>query len=278
MGRFSKLETHVPPSSAPPEAGKSALPEGFGTRRSSKAALHPGPDYDARYYQTEGDRYFYHGDYEKSLRMYSRAIQMDHSSVDPWVGQVRCLVELKQAKEAMVWVKRALELFPEEARLISVQGMTYAQTGMVERGLACSDYALGRPGQSAADPLVWVLRGAILSLGDNRNCEICFSKAMETRQRDDWRTPLSLGLVLLNQKKYAKAVEFLEAAVQVEQRNDFLWERLGYARERLGLGQGAMEAYEAAIHQYDANKTARDGLSRLRQSSIWTRFARRLFK
>lgn len=278
MGRFSKLETHVPASSSPSDAGKATVPEGFGTRRTPKADLLPGPDYDARYYQMEGDRYFYHGDYEKSLRMYSRAIQMDHSTVEPWIGQVRCLIELKQAKEAMVWVKRALELFPEDARLISVQGMTYARTGMVERGLACSDYALGRPGLSAADPLVWVLRGAILSLGDSRNCEICFSKAMESGQGDDWRTPLSLGLNLLNQKKYAKAVEFLEAAVHVEQRNDFLWERLGYARERLGLGQNAMEAYDAALHQNDGNKAAQDGLARMQRSSVWTRIARRLFR
>lgn len=280
MGRFSKLETHAPQTPAPQPGGRPVVPEGFGTRRTPKPdpAAQAGPDYDARHYLSEADRHFYRGEYEKALRMYSRAIQSDRTAVDGWLGQVRCLLEMKQAKEAMVWVRRALELYAEDPRLISLQGLAYAQNGMVDRGLSCSDYALGRAGVNVSDPLVWIARGAILSLGDSRNADICFGKAMEMRARDDWRTPMTLGLLLLSQKKWARAVEFLEAAVHVEKCNDYLWERLGYARERLGLGQAAHEAYEAALHLNGANRAAQDGLARLRQSSVWGRLMRRLFK
>lgn len=278
MGRFSKLETHTPaPSPADAAPGGRVVRRRAGPEDSSVAAAPP-PDYDVHYYLGQGDRCFYGGNYQKALRMYSRAVQEEHSAIEPWVGQIRCLLEMKQAREAMVWVRRALELFPEEPRLISLQGMAYAASGMVERGLQCSDYALARPGQSGADPLVWIVRGAILLQGESRNADPCFAKAMETRPRDDWRTPLSLGLVMIAQKKWTAAADFLDVAAQLQPKNDFLWERLGWARERLGLGARALEAYQTAIQLNPKNRAAEDGLLRLQRSSVWTRLARRLFR
>jgi tetratricopeptide (TPR) repeat protein len=181
MSRFSKLETGdgiAPKSDAP------AIGQRRGGDRAARNAAQQTDDvvYDHAYYQAEGDRLFALGSFEQALRVYSRAIQSEAAQVNPWVGQVLCLLMMGQAKEAMVWVKRALELFPEEARVIALQGSTYAHQGMVQRGIGCSDAALAKNG---SDPLVWVLRGEVLSMAENSNAQFCFEKALEMRPSSD---------------------------------------------------------------------------------------------
>lgn len=273
MGRFSKLETGVP---AAPSAnqGETAFPK---VRRQAKETEAPrDPDYDQGHYIAEAETAFYEGEYQKALRLYSRAMQVDQSSIEPWIGQVLCLVELKQNREAAVWALRSLELFPEDPRLISVQGLTYALNGTIKRALACSDYAISQPVPASA--FVWAVRGHILSLADNQNAGFCFDKAMEVRQKEDWRTPLKIGLLLLGEKKWSRAAEFLQVAAQVNPRSPYIWKKLGYAKERLGMSQPALEAYQAALHLNVADREAEDCIARLTNTALPVRLWRRLFR
>lgn len=267
MGRFSKLETGAgaTPAASQPLAAKAAAWNG-----PAKAE----PEYDHAYYAGQAGALFFSGQYKKAMRLYSRAIQMDASRDEPWIGQVLCLLELKEYKEALVWVKRALELFPEEATLIALQGLAYAQQGMVQRGLASSDYAMNR---SSRDPLVWVIRGEILSLAGNGNAQFCFDKAIESTHPDDWRVPMQIGLSQLRQKKWPQAARYLKMAAEHEPHNEFLWMRLGYAYERLGLSQSALEAYRAARNLNTGNSEAEDSLRRLTRTPALVRFFRRIF-
>lgn len=273
MGRFSKLETGA---AAPEEKAEEEFPR---VRRSAtarnEAADSPGPDYDQGHYLSEGDRLFYNGEYQKALRSYSRAMQVDHSAVEPWMGQVLSLVQMKQYRESAVWALRSLELFPEDPRLISLQGLTLALTGSVQRALSCSDYAISRP--TATSAFVWALRGQILSLCNNPNASFCFDKAMELRQKDDWQILTLVGQFLLAEKKWSRAAEFLKEAVQINPCSAFLWKRLGIAQERLGLTQGAMEAYTAALHLDAADKEAEANIERLAETALPVRIWRRLF-
>lgn len=272
MGRFSKLETGAAAQPQAPTEGTHEFPR---VRKKREDSAPAGPDYDQGHYQSEADKLYFEGEYQKALRLYSRGMTVDQSSIDPWIGQVLCLVELKQNREATMWVLRALELFPEEPRLISVQGLTYALTGTTKRALACSDYAMTK--QSSDPAFVWAIRGQILSLADNANANFCYDKAMEVRQKDDWRTPMRIGLWLLNEKKWSRAAEFLDEAVQLNQRNAFLWKKLGYARERLGLTQPALECYNAALHLNADDREADHALARLAGTSLPERLWRRLF-
>jgi tetratricopeptide (TPR) repeat protein len=264
MGRFSKLETGANSEPVPAPAG----PAG------GRPMDEPGIAYDAGYYLGEAARLYFSGNAQKALRIYSRAAQMDHSQVDAWVGQVLCLLELKQYKEALVWVKRGLELFPEEPRLISLEGAVYANQGMTQRGLGCSDFAMSKPG---ADALSWVLRGEILGLADNKNAPFCFQKAMEVKRPEDWQTPMQAGLLLLRQKKWPLAADYLKSAAEINPHNQYLWMRLGYAYERLGLTQLALEAYNAAGSLGTTGTAADDAISRISQTPLLVRFFRRVF-
>lgn len=267
MGRFSKLETGRQEAA---DQQDNVLP----VPRAKKEAPDDGPDYSAEHYAAEADRNYFAGVYKHALKLYSRAIQADASRVDPWIGQVLCLLELRQYREAMVWVRRALELFPEDVRLVSLRGACYAHLGMVQQGIGCSDYAMNLSG---TDPLVWIMRGEILALADNRNASICFDKAMEVRPHGDWRTPMHIGLLCIRQKRWSQAADYLRKATEHASSNDFLWERLGYALERLASMPAALEAYRAALHLNPQNTAADNGIQRLTRTPFFVRFMRRIF-
>jgi tetratricopeptide (TPR) repeat protein len=152
--------------------------------------------------------------------------------------------------------------------------MIYAQQGMVQRGLQCSDYALQK---SAADALVWVLRGEVLTLAGNKNAEFCFTKAMETKLPDDWTIPAQVGMFLLREKHHAPAVEYLKAGVHLNTRNDFLWLNLGLALERLGIVQPALDAFNTALKLNPQNVEAEHAVRRLTSAPFLARFLRRFF-
>lgn len=268
MGRFSKLETNGSASTAEESSG-SLQP----VSQTAKAAA-PEVEYDSSHYLSEGDGLFYRGQYQKALRLYSRAIQADHSLVEPWVGQVLCLIEMKQLGEAMVWVKRALELFPEDARIVSLEAVVYAYRGMVQRGLGASDYAIKI---DASDPLVWFLRAQILCMADNRNYQFCLDKAMEMRHPEDWKLPMLVGQFMLRQKRWAQAVENLKMAVAANARNPFAWRMLGQAYEKMALTQAALDAYHQAEELDTTGLEARSAIQRLTTTPLLVRLIRRLF-
>jgi tetratricopeptide (TPR) repeat protein len=177
--------------------------------------------------------------------------------------------------EAQNWSRRALEIFPEDARLISLQGLAYAMAGTVQRGLACSDFALSRQGN---DPLTWMVRGLILELAENPNSAPCLHKALEVRSPHDWRIALLIGMILMNLNRQGKALEYLEIATKEAPGNDLCWERLGEACGRLGLGSRAAEAYRTALQINPSNQKASQGLASVTNSSVIVRLMRRLFR
>jgi tetratricopeptide (TPR) repeat protein len=268
MSRFSKLETGQQGQSQEEDAVKPAL-------KRIRSEQEPAVQYDYGHYVQAGDNLFFRGEFSKAHRQYSRAIQQDAAEVKPWLMQVLCLIEQKQYREAMVWIKRALEMFPESASLLSVEGIAYAQQGMVQRGLSASDYALKK---GTSDPMVWLLRAQILALADNRNQQACLDKAMQMREPDDWRIPMQIGLFFMRQKRWSQAADYFKQAANSAINNDYLWLQLGKTYECLGLTQPAYEAYNAAYNVNPANTEAQRCLGRLTNTPVIVRLFRRIFR
>lgn len=275
MGRFSKLETGA---GAESEKDSEKGPFGLRTkvRNKPQADSSAGPDYDQGHYQAEGDKFFFNGEYEKSLRAYSRAMQVDHSAIEPWIGQVLALINMKQYREATMWAMRAVELFPEDANLSSLQGLTLALTGARQRAISCSDFAMARPGGGCA--FTWAMRGQILSHADNPNAAFCFDKVEETRNPEDWRILMIVGDFLVNEKKYARGLQFLRKAVENTSGNAWLWKRIGFANEHLGFTQPALEAYTTALDINPNDRQAQEHLKRLASVPLPVRIWRRFFR
>lgn len=272
MGRFSKLETDA---GAPAEQTRADGPFGLRSRVRPKAQqTESGPDYDQGHYLHEGDKFLYTGQYQKAMRAYSRAMQVDKSAVEPWIGQVIALVKQNQKREAAMWAMRAVELFPEDPRLVSLQGLTLALNGSRQRAIACSDFAMSQP--SGGSAFTWLVRGEILARNDNANAGFCFDKVLETRDGNDWRVLALAGNFLLEQKKWARALEFLKIAVEAQPNNGWLWTRLGLAQEKLGMTQSAMQAYKTALGLNPNDREAKACLDRLVSVPLPVRLWRRL--
>ena len=210
MGRFSKLERET----------QDALARQKALKEKKRPQATPEVVYDAPHYIAEADDAFFTGDYKKALQLYSRAIQIDNSRHEPWVGQIYCLIEMNQLKEADLWTGRALEMFPEDSALLSLRAITYAHRGMIKRALGTSDYALER----GADIHTWIARGQVLLLAENKNATFCFSKAMELTTPGDWKTPMRIGNIYFKKKLYSQALNYFKKACEINVTNHYLYQ------------------------------------------------------
>ncbi|MGB9691501.1 MAG: tetratricopeptide repeat protein [Candidatus Sumerlaeaceae bacterium] len=235
MGRFSKLETSQAADKKKPEQPTAGAP---------MAAAEEELSYDANYYCLSAEREFLAGNYRRALQLFSRAAQVESTHVDAWTGQILALLAEGEKREALAWVRRAVELFPEEGRIAALQGLVYAHHGMVNRGLQCSDFAMER---KASDPWVWFFRGQVLALAQNANAPFCMEKAMDMRPADDWRIPAHIGLFYLERRSYALAEKYLSTATSLNSSEAALWYRLGRAQLGLAKWELARRSFETAL-------------------------------
>jgi len=248
MGRFSRLETqHAKAFQAEPAEIK---PGKYGAEP---------PTYEG--VMREAHDHFYRGEWKRALQLYSRALEHDNTRPEPWVGQVLALLFQSQVREATVWAKRALECFPEHPLALSLHALTFSQQGMASRGLATSDYAMGK---GKGGLMCWVARGWILLEADNPNWEFCFAKAKEQAPADDWRSVMLTGMILERYKKWPQAAEAYQAALELQTANFFLWHRMGICYGKLGLARKALEAHKRAL---DLNPRCAEAEKELRRQS-----------
>ncbi|HPS00557.1 MAG TPA: tetratricopeptide repeat protein [Candidatus Sumerlaeota bacterium] len=268
MGRFEKLEMK-------PEGAEStpAMLDSPGTSRKPSTETRPGIG------EAEGTGFagleplsgdavlraandaFYTGDWRQALRHYSRALQMETTGVEPWVGQVLALLFLDQVREADIWSRRMLECFPDHPTAVSLSGLVRSLQGMTRSGIGSSDFAMSK-GQ--ADVLCWIVRGWMLLEGGNQNWMHCLDKAVEQCPPDGWRFHLLTGLVLERYKKWPQAVKAYQTAVDQKLDNYYLWSRLGHCYDQLGLARKALEAHQHALSlnpDYPPARKAVDDLS-----------------
>jgi len=267
MGRFSKLERETQDALA----RQKTLEEK--SRELPSAPLPKAEDYDAPYYIDKGDDSFFVGDFKGALQFYSRALKMDNSSFYPWIGQIYCLIEMGQFKEADLWTGRALEMFPEDSSLLSLRAMMYARRGMYKRALNTTDYAISRKGANAHS---YIARGYVLLVAENKNSNFCFTKAMELASSSDWKIPMRIGLIYLKDKKYSRALEYLLKACALNVTNYYLWYHLGQCYMKLGFTKKAMDSFQHAMEQNPEYVPAKEAYQKLTGSSVFSRLFNRL--
>lgn len=207
MGRFDKLERPGAPAAA-----------GTAPRVPERAEAGAVPDSYPEHLE-QADSHFYAGDFREALRSYSRALSTDGTKPAAWAGQVRCLLALRQIREATTWVKQALDHFPEDPLIISESARVLARNGDIKRAIGSSDYALGR----RADSDCWVARGDVLLVADDSNARSCFEKAMAQAPPDDWRTPHRIALCCLHQRKFSTGLEYIKIACERAPSHPHTW-------------------------------------------------------
>ncbi len=261
MSRFSKLEWEPEKSSSEKKLGD-VLPIESGETETKQE----GEIYDYYFYLKKAEQLFYKGDYRNSLRQYSRALQMENSQIEPWIGQVLCLIYLNQLREADLWIARGLELFPENSLILSLRGLVYAINGMMKRAISTSDYALTL--KSGNNPLIWVIRGEILLLADNKNSVFCFEKAIEITNKADWQTPMLIGMIYYKNKYYTQASQFFQKACSINLSHYYLWYCLGNSYKKLGFIQKSIEAFKRSVELKQDFKEGNTALHSITHTSI----------
>lgn len=254
MGRFSKLEL---------EDKQTQL---------NKQELIKKPEpieegYNQDYYLAQADECYRKGEYEKSLRYYSRALGIDNTLIPAWVGQVKALLEMKEYREAHVWVNKALEIFPGEAELLAAKAMVYCGLGMIKQAVGISDLSLE---QKVPTAFCWLARGQVFLCRRSRNAQFCFDKAVEMT-KNDWFMNQQVGLAFFDNGQYYKALSYFSEAASTNSQSPYLWYQIGLCNQRLGFYPKAIKCYQQSLDLDPLYKPAERAWAKARRTKWFAR-------
>lgn len=250
MSRFSKLELDATLKKEKEDALSQPIEEGF----------------DAVYYFQKAEELFNLGEYEQSLRYYSRALSMDNSLVSAWVGQVRGLIKLGEYREAEIWANKGLEFFKDDPGLIATKAVIYSKFGLYKEAIALSDASLAQKGKPL-NSYLWLARGEIFLAKGSKNASFCFDKAIEL-SKDSWACYQEVGLIYLEAKYYSKALQYLKEAAARYSVSPYLWLKIGFCYQRLGFSKQARESFEQALKLNPTYKPALRAYSKINRASF----------
>jgi tetratricopeptide (TPR) repeat protein len=191
----------------------------------------------------EADGLFYRGEYRGALRLYSRAMQLDKTKAEPWVGQILSQVFLSQIHDAMVWVRQGMLVFFDHPVLTSLHGLALALDRRAAEGLRRSNEALAH---GEADLLCRTIHGWILLEAKDRRWDSCFSELARSCPAGAWRMRTLMGLALERHGKWVGAAACYEAAAAANPINAFLWRRLEFCYAKAGYPRKAFGARRKA--------------------------------
>lgn len=224
-GRFSKLEI----SEAEPKKGiTSEVPEG---------------ERGGDYYGQLARRCHEEGDYENSLKYYSRVLEYERQEKGAWLGQVRCLIELDELKEANVWCDKALDRFTDDSELLAAKAIVHSRMGDFSRAQRYSDASLEKQTSSA---YLWVARGEVFLASRGKQPEYCLEKAISESPKD-WFLYCSIGKVCMYYRKYALASKYFLGALELHTSSPFLYLETAKCYQALGSGRRADFCCEQAL-------------------------------
>ncbi len=220
---------------------------------------------DEHYYIEKADRAFADETYERALSLYSRALQYDANLESAWLGQLRCLTELQELQEALIWSDRALERFPKSGEILAARAVAEARLGRSSSAIQYSDAAFKEAGSST--PFIWIARGEVLIGVNIMNANACFLKAVELSPQDCTVRAWVARSYMVN-RCYAQALEHLRSAVRLDPNNFTSWYWLGKCCDALGETQEAKRAYGRAMAAQPTFSRARDALAELQNRGL----------
>jgi tetratricopeptide (TPR) repeat protein len=274
LKRFDRLEFEEPEPRHPPQAAASA------SSSSAAAAAH---ELFPRGVEDERDEHHWirvagderrGGLHENALRYYSRALELNKSLVEGWVGQVQMLIALGEFPEAELWSRKALELFRNNAELLAARAQALCRTGDLRGAQASCDAAIGQQGMFSYP---WVARGELMLARRERTEEYCFDKAVQLDA--DWLVPLEIGSVYEFYGRHAKALTRTRQAVEKAPDQPYCWFRQGECELALDLVKPAEKSFQRCLQLAPKHENARTALWTISRSrKPIRRFLRRLFR
>lgn len=244
MSRFDHIQAESPETSAPST-----------------------DEFDFDHYRGLADRARNHGEFEKALRLYGRALERDRARSEGWLGQVRVLLEMGQADEAETWLEQAARVLGEVPSILALRSIAAARAGKLDDARAWSDRAMRDGGD---DPEVWLARAEVVYAGGNaRVARMNLDKAHERAPSAE--TALRAGEVALERDDRPTAQRWLARAANEQPDNPLVALRLGVCLERMNEWDRARNEFQRALTLSPHMKSAQLAIDDL-DSRTW--FAR----
>jgi spermidine synthase len=233
--------------------------------------------------------------YDAAYRDYQRAIELDRSDTDAWLGFVRAAVASRHDQEAVAWLQAKTAADPLEVKARIALSKLQASTGRVQQALGTALEATAiTPIDFAA---VEQLASLYADLGDADHLEAVVAMAdrlfpgrMATRYFDAamnfmrGRLPAAidlakqvtaseptrgdaqnlLGAIYASSGRPAEARTAFEAAVRLNPRDSSAYTNLGLLELSGGNRAGAAELFAEALSLDPASGAARQGLANSR--------------
>jgi tetratricopeptide (TPR) repeat protein len=223
---------------------------------------------DAEYFQKQALRYQLAGDFEISMRNYSRALEQDHTFYPGWLGQVMMLIELGELREADVWADKALEMFPEHPELLAAKAVACARDGKMDKAIAYSDNSISKENVTST---VWLARAEVLLNRKSSIAHNCISKALSAAMGEEGSMiRLQAGRLLNRKGDCAGALQYLRAVVDELSKSALVWYELGFAQAKLGRPEAGM-SFEQAIKLHPNWRQAEDALRRFNNRGFFSK-------
>ncbi len=214
------------------------------------------PERDEHYWLrlAEADRR--QGLFENALRFYSRALELDRSLVEAWVGQVQMLIALAEYKEAELWSRKALELFRNQGELLAARAQAVCRQGDRREAQTLCDAALAQAGNSAYP---WIVRGELMVASKEGIDRHCFDKAVQLDR--DWLVLLEIAQVYLHYRTPSKALTRIRQAVEKVPDNAHCWFIQSQCEEELDLTERARASLKRCLELVPGHAAAQRRLT-----------------
>lgn len=204
------------------------------------AAIKTDPERSA-YYQSRGDFYFDLGEYELAEKDYQKYISLKPSDPLGYIGIGRNYKQQGKYEEAIRWFDKALQLRSSDYS----KGYAFRSECYI---------ALGRFDEAASDIVTALAIDHdnkayyhMQELADSSYRTITSRlKVQATKEPNDASWPYYLGVVSERVKKYDKAIEYYEQALQKD-RSDVFYDRIARCYREMGNFQTALKYSNMAV-------------------------------
>jgi tetratricopeptide (TPR) repeat protein len=193
---------------------------------------------------SEGNVYYYKGDYMKSIAYYDEALKIDGNYVDAWYNKGLAFGNLGRYAEAIQCYNKALEIDKKYANAWYGKGYALDELGKYDEAIQSYDKAL-EIDKKHAD--AWTSKGiALRKLGRYAEAIQCHNKALEIDKKhvNAW---INRGVALDDLGKYDEAIQSYDKALEIDKKYANAWYNRGIALDNLGKYDEAIQSYDKAL-------------------------------
>jgi len=259
MGRFSSLELEETQQSESQNEGKDI----FSSERQNAETI-----------LKKAIENFQRCDFEQSMKFFARVLSFDNGNAFAWMGQIKCLINLHELKEAIMWTDKAVEIIGENANFLAAKSCAYCRMGDFSKAYAYSDASLEQKGASS---YVWLCRGEVLLQQKRKNYDFCFDKAISA-QSESWDILVEVARIYMFYNKNAIALTYLEKAKEKNPTESLIWYELGNCYINMGVKGKAIKSLSHALELNPEMEMANILVKKAESSGFFSRILKRYFR